>query len=723
MSLDDQNGSAGRSGLYAELKRRNVFRVAAAYIVIGWLFLQVADVLLGFTGAPDWVGKSLIALLLLGFIPSLGLAWVFEVDAQGIRVDHGQTGSAPAQHANRLDMLTLAAVAGVVVLMAWQHLAPSLRQARPTAEPAAIALPAGPAAGASDAQSANASPLSDRLEPVPGSLAVLPFSNRSAEPDTAFFVDGVHDDLLTELARNPALTVISRTSMLEYRDTTKNLRQIGEELGVAHVLEGAVQRAGQRVRINAQLIDARTDAHLWAETYDRQLSPESVFEIQSEISSAIATALNAKLGLVLTSARTSDAEPPTRNAAAYEAFLRARADRGIWAPSAIAARIRLYERAVEADPQFALAMAELGREYANRYWFHTRRDEDRQASRKWIDQALALRPEDPQVRLALAEHHYRAELDWDAALGELDRAEQGLPGSADLVAMRGYIFRRAGRPQEALSALLRAARLDPRRWNTAQTLFELYILTNRVEEARYWASIVRELPDVPQAFRLAYFESLLARRSSDSSALFAELDRLEGMDLPAADRAPADLILLAAYRARDWPRLTRYLESAGGEQAETQFRLSTKAGWQARMAAAQGNSAAAQPHAQRALAQVDALLDADPSDYRAHIEKAGMHALLGDLAAARAAIERALQNPTLARDALIRSEVMADVVFVLAAAADGAEVADALDRYLALPMRYWGVAGLMAAPPLDRHREHPAIQAVVARHADDEAGR
>ncbi|MCK7592735.1 hypothetical protein [Pseudomarimonas salicorniae] len=719
MSAPNTDGTKS-DGLYAELKRRNVFRVAAAYIVLGWLTLQVADVVLGFTGAPEWVGKTLIALLLLGFVPALGLAWVFEVDSRGIHVDDGEAPATehadPATHASRLDMLTLGAVFFVVVLMAWQHLGPGFRsQSDSPAEAPAAAVDAAPAPTA-QADTPGRVPFDDELVPPSGSIAVLPFTNRSAEPDTAYFVDGVHDDLLTELARNPALTVISRTSVLEYRDTTKNLRQIGDELGVAHVMEGAVQRAGQRVRINAQLIDARTDAHLWAETFDRELKPESVFEIQSEIARAIASALNSKLGVA---AEPGGVDPPTRSPVAYEAYLRARQGRESWARGAIDARIALYRQAVEADPDFAVAMAELGREYANRFWYQTRRDEDRRTSREWIDRALALRPDDPVVRLALAEHYYRAELDWEAALAELGRAEEGLPGSAELVAIRGYVLRRVGKPQAAIAALLRAARLDPRSWTPAQTLFETYLLIGRMEEANYWASVIWTLPNVPEVFRRAYYEQARARRTGNYARAIAEMDRLGGLDLPESERALPEISLAIAYGAGDWTRLSRYLDSQSGEVVENQFRVLMPNAWRARMLYAQGDRDGSRQLAEAARKQVEGLLAGDPDDYRLWIEMARAQALLGRLEASRAAVDRALANPTLARDALIRSEVMAEAALALAPVVDSEELAEALRAYLALPMHYWSLDGLLVLPELGRHREHPAIRALANGQVDD----
>jgi len=378
--------------LFNELKRRNVFRVAAAYVVIGWLILQVAEIVLGFIGAPDWVGKAIIALLLLGFVPVLALAWVFEVGPHGVRRDDGANARDASPQARRLDVITLGSVVLVMVLLVWQHLGSALtgeqagRQAQQQAAPAASAVQPAPP------------PARVRPEPPPfevpaGSIAVLPFTNRSAEPDTAYFVDGIHDDLLTQLARNEALIVISRTSMMEYRDTTKNVRQIGEELGVATILEGAVQRAGQRVRINAQLIDTKTDAHLWADTFDRELTPENIFELQSDIAVAISGALGRALNVEGAAARRPAV--PTLDAEAFDLYLRARATRSNWSESKIRDRIELYRRTLERDPEFALAMGELGREYLNLFWHHTRRDADRNEGGRWIDRALELAPDEP----------------------------------------------------------------------------------------------------------------------------------------------------------------------------------------------------------------------------------------------------------------------------------------------------------------------------------------
>ncbi|MFU8878715.1 MAG: hypothetical protein ACNA7E_11275, partial [Wenzhouxiangellaceae bacterium] len=203
-----------------------------------------------------------------------------------------------------------------------------------------------------------------------------------------------------------------------------------EELAVAHILEGAVQRAGDQVRINAQLIDTRTDAHLWAETFDRSFSSEAVFEIQSEIAGAIAMALGQALGIE------AAAPAPTANAQAYDLLLRARTGYGTDSEARVRQIIDLYRQALEHDPDFALAMGELGLALTNLYWFFTRRESDRDEARAWIDRALALQPDNPRLRWILARHLYHGKLDYDGALAELALAEQGMPGSAEVFSLR-----------------------------------------------------------------------------------------------------------------------------------------------------------------------------------------------------------------------------------------------------------------------------------------------
>jgi TolB-like protein/Flp pilus assembly protein TadD len=328
--------------LVNELKRRNVIRVGIAYVLIAWVLLQGADFALDLIDAPNWVIQALFLLALIGLPAVLIFAWVFEMTPEGLRRESqvDRTRSITQQTGRKLDRVIIAFLVLVIVLMAverlWQPPESGESVAQAPGEPAAAAVEAD------GAHPAEARP----------SIAVLPFVNRSKAEDDAFFVDGVHDDLLTQLARISALKVISRTSVSAYRDTAKPIPLIGRELGVATVMEGSVQRAGERIRINVQLIDATTDEHLWAEIYDRQLTAANIFEIQSEIASAIAAALRAALTPLETEQL---AKRPTENLAAYEAYLLGRQRLARRTVADLAEAANYFQQAVDLDPQFALA--------------------------------------------------------------------------------------------------------------------------------------------------------------------------------------------------------------------------------------------------------------------------------------------------------------------------------------------------------------------------------
>jgi len=268
---------------FAELKRRNVYKVAIAYAVVAWLLIQIATQVFPFFEVPNWVVRLVVLLLVIGFPVALILAWAFEITPEGIKraedVDLNQ--SITRRTGRKLDFLIIAVLLLVIAVFAYQRFGPGQKVAVATPEK---------------------------------SIAVLPFENLSEEKANAFFTDGVQDEILTALSRIADLKVISRTSVMQYKSgTPRNLREIGQQLGVAHVVEGSVQRAANKVRVNAQLLDARTDAHLWAQTYDRDLA--DVFAIQSEIAKAIADQLQAKLS---PNEKKAIEQPPTTDLAAFD---------------------------------------------------------------------------------------------------------------------------------------------------------------------------------------------------------------------------------------------------------------------------------------------------------------------------------------------------------------------------------------------------------------------
>src|SRR5947209_12029315 len=287
-------------GFFAELKRRNVYKVAVAYAIVAWLLIQVATQVFPFFEIPNWAVRLVVLLLILGFPIALFLAWAFEITPEGIKRAEDVDLKQSITHRTGRKLMWTTVALGIVAagLLAFQLLRP---------KSASIA-------GASAPPITVSSSIPDK------SIAVLPFENLSRDPDNAFFTDGVQDEILTNLARVADLKVISRTSVMQYKSgVQRNLREIAQQLGVAHLLEGSVQRAGGKVRVNAQLIDARTDGHQWAQSFDRDIA--DVFAIQSEIAKAIADQLRAKLS---PTEKTAIEQPPTSDVTAFDLYNRAK---------------------------------------------------------------------------------------------------------------------------------------------------------------------------------------------------------------------------------------------------------------------------------------------------------------------------------------------------------------------------------------------------------------
>jgi TolB-like protein/tRNA A-37 threonylcarbamoyl transferase component Bud32 len=320
--------------------------------------------------------------------------------------------------------------------------------------------------------------------PLPGGIAVLPFENLSADPENAFFTDGVQDKILNDLAKIADLKVISRTSVIQYKTSAKrNLRQIANELDVAHVVEGSVQRAANRVRVSAQLIDARTDRHLWAESYDRPLN--DVFAIQSDIAKAIAGELQAKLSPRQSSAL---ATAPKRDPEAYDLFLKGEYQER-QAESAENRELfdraeTFYRQALARDPSSALAYARLAYSRLNRHWFINRLNsaqlEDVKSN---IERALAIAPELPEAHLALRIFHYWGRRDYDSALRALDRAIELQPSNSDSRTFRAAIYRRRGEWRRSLTESERALELNPRESFSPTDIGDTYLSLRRWSEA------------------------------------------------------------------------------------------------------------------------------------------------------------------------------------------------------------------------------------------------
>jgi TolB-like protein/class 3 adenylate cyclase len=403
----------------------------------------------------------------------------------------------------------------------------------------------------------------NRARPTPAaapekSIAVLPFENLSEEKQNEYFTDGVQDEILSDLAKIADLKVISRTSVMQYKSgIARNLRKIGEELGVAHVVEGSVQRSANKIRVIAQLIDARTDAHLWAQTYDRDLA--DVFAIQSEIAKAIADQLQARLS---PNEKKAIEERPTADVVAFEQYSKAKTLMLI--PGAGGATDRAYREAVDLlksaiarDPAFHAAFCQLAlaneRLYAEGY-DHT--PERLSAAEEALKKAAELRPDSADTHLARAQHLYFALHDYNGALSELGLARQGLPNDSRVIELTGYILRRQGKVEEGLHALQQAATLDPRNTFVLANIAASYLGLRRYAEAE--ATLDRALQIKPDDLELGVIRAavdLFWRADPEPMCRFVERVRIER---PASIADVADNWFACSLTKRDW---------AGAEQA------------------------------------------------------------------------------------------------------------------------------------------------------------
>ena len=475
---------------FAELKRRNVFRVGIAYVVGGWLLLQLTDVLSELLDLPDVVGRAIVLLIAIGLPVALFFAWAFEMTPEGMKrekeVDRSQSITPHTGKKLNNTILLLMALAITYLLFDKFSIDESTDTAVVIEDPATTGQEVSAVASSSD----------ETID-TNKSIAVLPFTNRSPNADDAYFTDGVHDDLLTQLAKIDAFSVISRTSVLEYRDTAKNLKQIGEELGVGNIMEGAVQRSGSRVRINVQLIDAISDEHLWAEVYDRELTTENLFDIQSEIAKSIAGALQATL---TDSEIASVSDVPTENVAAYELYLQGRRFALGETKIGYDTAVELYMEALKLDPGFKLAWVGLAYAYISNYWAYGGNPADRDKARDAIDNARAIDPDFPELYMAEGSYSYWGELDYDTAILNLDKAIALMPSNAEAHMWKGWASRRAGLWDQAIDSMQMAVKLNPRvvfnLLETGQTLsylhryeeaLELMEAAYKLDPDNYWA--------------------------------------------------------------------------------------------------------------------------------------------------------------------------------------------------------------------------------------------
>lgn len=414
------------SSFWSRLRERKLVQWALAYLAGAWAVLEVLGYVGDQFGWPALVGQVLVVSALSGLFIVLVLAWF-----------HGEKGRQRVSGPELVLVVAILMAAGV---------AASLLRGR-AADDAAKTI----------AMAVSTLPGDDRP-----SVAVLPFVNLSADPDDAYLADGIHDEVLTELAKVGGLRVISRTSVMGYREPRQNLRQIGAELGAGFILEATFQRIRDRLRVTTQLINAARDEHVWAESFDEGFSLENVLAIRTRIACGIAEALQATLTpaeQALVGAR------HTENLAAYEAYFLGRyfQHRPHFTVEDLERAMAEFSRAVELDSTFALAWLELANAHAQEVFYWTDASEERRAlARQAADKAMALNPTSPEAHLELGLFHLWLERDTETALRELALAEEGMPSSQELHEARAVVFEVQGRFEEAVREIRVALTLSPK---------------------------------------------------------------------------------------------------------------------------------------------------------------------------------------------------------------------------------------------------------------------
>jgi TolB-like protein/Flp pilus assembly protein TadD len=661
------------SGFFEEVRRRKVYRVAAAYIIAAGFIIQIGSAVFPAWELPNWAFRLVVVFLLIGFPIALILAWAYDVTPQGIRVTLPPT--APGTHRRR--NLIMLIVTGVVV----------------SAAAGFFLLPR----------------ISARK--IDKSIAVLPFQNLSDEKENAYFADGMQDDILTNLSKIGDLKVISRMSVMSYRGTgTRNAREIGKGLGVSTLLEGSVRRIGNRVRVNVQLINAENDEHIWAEDYDRDLT--DVFAIQTDLAQKITSALQAKLS---PSEKTRIDRRPTENPDAYLLFIQAHdyATRPEMFRDTSLKAEQLFEQATKLDPNFAAAFAGLSMVESWAYHTFDPTPPRREKARAAANEALRLQPDLPEAHLALGFSYYYGDRDYERALAEFDVAKRGLPNEAQAYMAIGAIQRRQGKWAESTANLEKAAALDPKNGSLLLNLAFSYMATRNYDAAD--KILDRGIEAAPQSFFERTLKGWLAIvRKGD----FAVAEKALALVPPGID--PDGLVTLI----RAWV-LTLQRKFPEALQLVHQFPGKTLTGrssapcptlfLEGELYWYQGDKVKAQAAFETARIVAEQLVQESPDDAARHGQLGMVLAGLGRKEEAIKEGKRAVELLPEAQDALDGPEVAVVLAQIYAWTGEHDRAFELLDHLLQVPSSLT-VPILKLDPVWDALRNDPRFQALIDKY-------
>jgi len=662
------------SGFFEEVKRRKVYRVAVAYVIAAGGIIQLASAAFPAWELPNWSLRLVIVLLLIGFPIALILAWAFDITSQGVKATPAV--AAPGSHLRR-NIIMLVATGVIISAAAGFFLLPRASARK-----------------------------------IDKSIAVLPFENLSDDKENAYFADGIQDDVLTNLSKIGDLKVISRTSVMPYRGKAQNLREIGKTLGVSNILEGSVRRSGNRVRINVQLIDATTDEHLWASDYDRDLT--DVFAIQTDLAQKISEALQAKLSPV---EKSRMERSPTENGEAYLAFVQAHnLQNAVEDLGKLKQSERLYARAVELDPKFALAIARYSQ--LESWIVHTfeRTIERREKARALAQQALQLQPELPEAHLAMGFSLYYGDNNFEGALKEFEIAQRDLPNEAEGYLALGSIQRRLGKWPESNASLEKAASLDPKDSWVLQNLALSYQTLRDFDAAN--KTIDRGLKVNPDGLGLWEIKSKLAIAEKGDLSV-AERAFQAAKSIPMNNE---EKLMIAGGRLNVFLLERKYQEAL--HEAET-LSDGILAGIPAALCGkyylvgfarkALHDEAGARAALLKSKDLVEAQLKQSPDSPDLRIQLAKVLAYLGEKDAALTEARRATEILPESKDAFGGPEITEGAAEVYAVVGENARAIELLDGLLSRPSPVT-VALLKLSPAWDPLRKDPRFQALIDKY-------
>ena len=665
---------------FAQLKERKLVQWTVAYAAAAFALLQGIDIVAQRFGWPEQTMRFVIVALSVGFFITLVLAWY-----------HGERG---AQRLTGTELLILALLLAIGGGFLW-------RFARVSLEPAVMS-PAAPAATSSAPAVA-----------VPAkSIAVLPFENLSDEKSAAYFADGVQDQILTKLASVADLKVISRTSTAKYKSKPEDLKIVSQQLGVATVLEGTVQKAADKVRVNVQLIDARADSHLWAKTYDRDL--KDVFAIQSEVAQEIADALQAKLSPA--EAKTV-ASAPTKDAEAYDLFLKGEFEQRVATstlrPESFDQAEVWYKEAIARDPNFALAMAQLAICRMRHHWLTDPLSEaELMEAGLMAKQALTLAPDLAEAHVALGLFHYYGFREYEQALTEFQRAIELQPNSSLAAQFIAFVHRRQGKWDLTLEELQRSIELNPRDPYIGGGFAETYIFVRRWKEAEKEARRALTIdPHEATSMRML----LLSTLNQTGNAPSQLLTTFPPDDLLLPNTGSYDMVIGTRGEtfvlARDFKAALKAWETGAAAMANDRQRFAAKA--MIRFLA--GDVPGAQSDAEKASKLLEARVREHPKDFRSLKALSWIYLALNRKAEAIKIARETLEMLSPERDAVLGSGNLAGLAEIQAQTGAATEAVQNLRKLLSIAAgETVSIARLKIDPVWDPIRNDPGFQELLA---------